>query len=93
MAAVKTAISIERELFEEGEQLARELNISRSDLYARALQSFLRQQRRRAIRDQINAVEASLTDDERAEEQAVTEGLQHMTAETTRLAAERGESW
>lgn len=93
MAAVKTAISIERELYEAGEQMARELNISRSDLYARALQSYLRQQRRRAIRDQINAVESSLTDDERAEEQAITEGLQHMTAEAMRRAAERGESW
>jgi metal-responsive CopG/Arc/MetJ family transcriptional regulator len=73
--------------------MARELNISRSDLYARALQSYLRQHRRRAIRDQINAVESSLTDDERAEEQAITEGLQLMTADAMRRTAERGESW
>lgn len=93
MAVVKTAISVDRELFDAGEQLARELNISRSDLYNRALQNLLRQQRRRAIMNQIDEVQASLTDKERVEEQAIVEGLQNAFGETLRLATERGESW
>ena len=93
MGVVKTAISIDRDLINAGEQMARELNVSRSDLYSRALQSLLRQERRRAIMDRINEVEASLTDEDRAEERVVTEGLSRATGDMLRLAAERGESW
>jgi len=82
VAVVKTAISIERELFDAGEELAREWNISRSDLYARALRKLVRAQRRQDIRDRINAVEAALTDDERADERAITEGLRRATRDT-----------
>lgn len=93
MAVVKTAISIDRELFDAGERMARDLNVTRSELYARALSSLLKQQRRQAIKEQINAVEAALTAEERAEEDAITEGLRRMTSETLRLAAERGDIW
>ena len=93
MAVVETAISIDRELFDAAEHMAHELHISRSELYGRALQDLLRRQRRQAIMEQINEVQASLTDEERAEEQAITEGLQYAFGETLRLATERGESW
>lgn len=93
MAVVKTAISIDRELFDAGERKARELNVTRSELYARALRGLLKQQRRQAIKEQINAVEAAFSAEERAEEDAVTEGLRRMTSETLRLAAERGDAW
>ncbi len=41
MAQVKTAISLDAELFEAAERLARELNLSRSALYARALEELI----------------------------------------------------
>lgn len=42
MATRKTAISIDEELFSRADSLARDLRVSRSQLYARALESFLR---------------------------------------------------
>jgi len=93
MTVVKTAISIDRALFDAAEHMAHELHISRSELYGRALQDLLRRQRRQAIMDQINEVQTSLTAEERAEERAITEGLGHAFGDTLRLAVERGESW
>ncbi len=37
MNVTKTAVSLLREIFDEGERVARYLGISRSELYARAL--------------------------------------------------------
>lgn len=55
MSNVKTAISLEQELFEQAEQLAREMNISRSRLFALALQEFVARQRNRWLLEQLNA--------------------------------------
>ncbi len=93
MAVVKTAISIDRQLYDAGEQLAHDLNVSRSDLYSRALQALLQERQRQDIMDRINEVQASLTDDERADERVVVDGLRHAFDDTLRLAAKRGESW
>jgi len=82
MTVVKTAISIDRALFDAAEHMAHELHISRSELYGRALQDLLRRQRRQAIMDQINEVQTSLTAEERAEERAITEGLWAMRSGT-----------
>lgn len=90
---MKTAISIDRKLYDAGEQLAHELNVSRSDLYGRALQALLQERQRQEIMDRINEVQASLTDEERADERVVVDGLQHAFEDTLRLTAERGESW
>lgn len=65
----------------------------RGDLYSQALRAMLRQQRRRAIMNRIDEVEASLTDEERAEERAITDAMQRATGEALRTAAKRGESW
>ncbi len=93
MAVIETAISIDRELFDEGERLAHELNVSRSDLYSRALQSLLRQRRRQSIVDRINEAQASLTDEERADEQRIVDGLGRAFGDTLRHADECSESW
>jgi metal-responsive CopG/Arc/MetJ family transcriptional regulator len=42
MANIKTAVSIERSLFEEAERIADEMKVSRSGLFALALQDFIR---------------------------------------------------
>jgi len=53
---MKTAISIPDDLFKGGEAYARELGISRSELYARALSRLLKEKRAAEIKDKINEV-------------------------------------
>ena len=56
MHAVKTAISIEKSLFDQAEQIARVMKVSRSKLVAIALQSFIEHQSNKKMFVQINAV-------------------------------------
>lgn len=53
---MKTAVYIPDAIFEEAEQLARKLGISRSDLYAFALQAFLETHRTEHITEALNRV-------------------------------------
>lgn len=55
MPNVKTAISIQESLFKEAEALACELEISRSQLFAMALENFIKQHENRQLLKQINA--------------------------------------
>jgi metal-responsive CopG/Arc/MetJ family transcriptional regulator len=55
MEHVKIAVSLNRKLCEEGEALARELKISRSRLFALALEEFIRRRSSRRLLDRINA--------------------------------------
>ena len=54
--AMKTAVSIPDEIFGEAEKLADELGLSRSALYARALDALLREHRENDLLEEINAV-------------------------------------
>ena len=62
MPNVKTAISIEESLFKEAEALARKLEISRSQLFARALENFISQYENRQLLEQINAAYSDAPD-------------------------------
>jgi metal-responsive CopG/Arc/MetJ family transcriptional regulator len=53
---VKTAISVPDDLFQQAEAVARRLQVSRSELYAKALTEFLKQQDRSSITDRLNNV-------------------------------------
>lgn len=55
MANVKTAISLQESLFDQLESLAREMNISRSRLFALALEDYIRRHQTEQLLDQINA--------------------------------------
>ena len=55
MSAVKTAISLDEEIYQEVERLARELNVSRSRLIALALEDFLRRHQNQKLLREINA--------------------------------------
>jgi metal-responsive CopG/Arc/MetJ family transcriptional regulator len=55
---VKTAISIPDPLFEAAEEAARRLDVSRSELYARALEAFLAARRDDDITQRLNEVYA-----------------------------------
>lgn len=55
---MKTAISIPNDIFDAAESLARRLNLSRSELYARAVADYLRRQQADDVRTRLDAVYA-----------------------------------
>ena len=64
MAQVKTGISLDAELFEAAERLAQELNLSRSALYARALEELIERRRSSELLDELNAAYGGSPDPE-----------------------------
>jgi len=52
--SVKTAISIQKELFQEVNQLAEELHVSRSKLFVLAVRDFIKKYENKKIISQIN---------------------------------------
>ena len=56
---MKTAISLPDDLFRAGDALAKEMKLSRSALYARALERYIARQRADEITEQLNAVYAT----------------------------------
>jgi predicted transcriptional regulator len=67
MANVKTAISMGESLFERADTLARQLKISRSELFSRAMNEFLERRESRILLEAINRAveEAPLEDEEK----------------------------
>ena len=61
MANVKTAISIQQSLFEQVEALARELHISRSRLFALAVEDFMQRYENQRLLERINDAYADTT--------------------------------
>ena len=62
MQAIKTAISIEKDLFEQAEKMARSMKVSRSKLFVIALQDFIEHQKNKDLLTQINAAYADEPD-------------------------------
>jgi metal-responsive CopG/Arc/MetJ family transcriptional regulator len=62
MPTVKTAISIQKPLFERAEKLARKMKVSRSRLFVLALEEYIQRRRNRELLEQINAVYADEPD-------------------------------
>jgi metal-responsive CopG/Arc/MetJ family transcriptional regulator len=56
---MKTAISLPDPLFKSGDQLAKRLGVSRSELYARALAEYVAKHRASQYTDRLNAVYAA----------------------------------
>ena len=59
MSSVKTAISVEGSLFEQAEEAAKELHVTRSRLFAMAMEEFLGRRKTQDIIDQLNAVHSA----------------------------------
>jgi predicted transcriptional regulator len=55
---VKVAISVPDDVFEAGEHLARQLGLSRSQLYADALSAYLNARGEKAVTAKLNAIYA-----------------------------------
>jgi metal-responsive CopG/Arc/MetJ family transcriptional regulator len=68
MQAIKTAISIEKNLFDQAEIIARTMKVSRSKLFVIALQDFIEHQKNKEMLAQINA---AYDDEPDATEQAL----------------------
>ena len=67
MGNIKTAISIEKHLFEEAETLAKGLNITRSRFFALAAEEFIQRHKNQKLLDAINRAHDDLSevDDEK----------------------------
>ena len=51
---IKTAISIQKTLFEQAENLAQQLNMSRSHLFGLAIETFIKNNQNQILLDEIN---------------------------------------
>ncbi len=64
MAHVKTAISLDEELFREAEEWAGKLGISRSQLFARAVAEYVRERENEELLRRLNEAHAEEPDEE-----------------------------
>jgi len=62
MANVKTAISLQQSLFEQVDAMAKELHISRSRLFALAVEAFIQHHQNQKLLEVINDAYADLPD-------------------------------
>lgn len=62
MGTIKTAISLEKSLFEQIETLAREMKVPRSRVFALALEDFIRRRQNQRLLDEINAAYDDIPD-------------------------------
>lgn len=67
MTIVKTAISIQKNLFQHAEEIAKEMKISRSRLFVLAVEDFLRRYENKLLLDEINRAYADGPDPEEQE--------------------------
>ncbi len=84
---IKIAISIPDNVFEGAEELTRRLEMSRSELYTRTVEAYVRSHRDEAVTDALNKVYA--TEDESVD--PMTEQLQYCFVALTPLNLPSGE--
>ena len=87
MAHVKTAISLDESLFKEAEEWAGKLRISRSQLFARAVEEYVRRCENEELLRRLNEAHADGLDDEEKEH------LERMWVDHARLLEETGNEW
>ena len=64
MAGVKTAISLEEDLFRQVNKLASDMHVSRSKLFTLAVQDYLKKQENRKLLAQLNAAYSDTPNEE-----------------------------
>ena len=72
MPGVKTAISLEENLFDQVNQLASDLHVSRSKLFALAVKDYLKKQESKKLLAQLNA---AYSDSQSEEEKAISKAM------------------
>ena len=65
METVKTAISLNKNLFKQANELAEEMNVSRSRLFVMALEDFLKKNENRHLLEQLNLVYTDASEEEK----------------------------
>jgi metal-responsive CopG/Arc/MetJ family transcriptional regulator len=63
MSNIKTAISVNKPLFDEMEALAQEMEVSRSEVFARAAREYVQHHKSRKIMEAINAAYGDVPDE------------------------------
>ena len=81
-AKTKTSVTLDQNLFVRAENLSKKLHLSRSEFYSRAIEDLVCALEQRDLKERINAAQASLSAEARAEGQAVTEFLRAATVRT-----------
>jgi metal-responsive CopG/Arc/MetJ family transcriptional regulator len=81
MANVKTAVSIYKALFEQANALAREMKISRSRVFALALEEYIQRHENQKLLDQINRAYADAPDESERKQQRAMRRKQRKLAE------------
>ena len=85
MTQVKTAISVPKNLFQETDQVAHEMNLPRSQVITLALEEYIRRYQNKKLLEQINeAYSVPMTPDEK-------ESLEIIRSQQKRLL--RSEKW
>lgn len=87
MAHVKTAISLDESLFREAEEWAGKLGVSRSQLFARAVEEYVRRHENEELLARLNEAHADGPDEE--DEEALRHG-QALHLEMLRRAERKG---
>lgn len=87
MSKVKTAISIDEELFREAEERAGKMGVSRSELFSRAVAKLVRDEESREIIERLNESYAGGLDEEEREY------LKRMKEHHARLLEQTGNEW
>ena len=64
MPGIKTAISIDKSLFEKAERLAQDMNVSRSKLFSLAIKDYIKKQENRFLLAELNSVYGKEQDQE-----------------------------
>jgi metal-responsive CopG/Arc/MetJ family transcriptional regulator len=77
MTIKKTAISIERPLFEEMDALAKEMEVSRSYLFKLAAREFIERNKNRKLLESINAAFKDVPDSNEEKVRALQKSRQH----------------
>ncbi len=72
MPGVKTAISVEKNLFNQVNQLASDLHVSRSKLFTLAVKDYLKKQENKMLLAQLNAV---YSDSPNEEEKTISKAM------------------
>ena len=75
MAQIKTAVSLDKSLYEQVDTLAHKMKVSRSRLFAMALQDFLRRHENEQLLQQINRAYLDESDPAR---QALRHGMRRI---------------
>jgi len=84
----KTSFTLDRDLFDRAEDLSKKLRLSRSAFYAQAITDFVRTLEDRELKERINTAQASLSEDARAEGEAVSRFLRRAAPRTPESGSE-----